>query len=165
MPVVIADAGPLIALSRIDHLELLKSLFQYIIITDTVHNEIFDNTHKAGKPGIKKAIEEEWIQVKNVNTHGWQPLNKGVDAGEASAIFLAMEQTHDTLMIIDDKAGRLEARYHKITIIGTAAVIGLAKLEGIIPSARDVLHKMRDADYYIADEIIKVILLDIGEQN
>lgn len=34
------------------------------------------------------------------------------------------------LLIMDDRAGRLEAKSHGLSLIGTAAVIDLAKTEG-----------------------------------
>ena len=40
MTVVIADAGPLIALSRIGKLELLQQIFQQVTITNTVRDEM-----------------------------------------------------------------------------------------------------------------------------
>ena len=54
---------------------------------------------------------------------------------------------------LDDRAGRLEARSHGLALIGSAAVIGLAKTEGLIPAARPLfgtddrvrlLHRIRD---------------------
>jgi predicted nucleic acid-binding protein len=39
--VVIADAGPLIALARIESLDLLRQLFGRVCITTTVRYEIF----------------------------------------------------------------------------------------------------------------------------
>ena len=85
------------------------------------------------------------------------------DAGECSAIFLACQSIAPTLLVIDDQAGRAEARYHNIEIIGTAAVVGIAKEQGIIDSARDVLNELCDAGYYIGKSIIKTVLDDIGE--
>jgi len=49
MKTVIADAGPIIALSRIDKLELLKQIFQQVVITETVRDEILGNKHSRGK--------------------------------------------------------------------------------------------------------------------
>lgn len=37
--VVIADAGPLIALSRLDALDLLRGLFGQILVTEEVRDE------------------------------------------------------------------------------------------------------------------------------
>ena len=39
MDIVIADAGPLIALAKITHLHILKDLFSGILITQAVVNE------------------------------------------------------------------------------------------------------------------------------
>ena len=164
MKIVIADAGPLIALSRIGKLELLQCLFQQVVITQTVSNEILNNDHRLGKLAIQTAIDQQWLQVKTVNSGDWKPINSGVDAGEASAIFLAMQSTEPTLLIMDDQAGRAEARYHRLAIIGTAAVVGIAKEQGIIDSARTVLTELRQAGYYISKSIIQTVLDDIGEQ-
>ena len=163
MTVVIADAGPLIALSRIEKLDLLQQLFQQVTITTTVREEILENDHCKSKVTVVKAIKAGWIKVRSVNMEGWKTINTGVDAGEASAIYLALQTPDSTLLIIDDQAGRAEAKYHKITLIGTAAVIGMAKMQGYIPSAGDVLHALREAGYYIGDAIVERVLREINE--
>ena len=112
--VVIADAGPVIALSRIGKLDLLQQLFQQIIITTTVRDEILDNDHCIGKTEVIKAIDTGWIKVQSVSIKTWKTINTGVDAGEASAIYLALQEPENTLLIIDDQAGRAEARYQKL---------------------------------------------------
>lgn len=164
MTVVIADADPLIALSRIDKLDLLKKIFQQITITDTVRDEIIENNHCKGKSEVIKAINEDWLIVQNVDLKDWKAINTGVDAGETSAIYLARQAPETTLLlIIDDQAGRAEARYQKITIMGTAAVIGMAKMQGYILSAEEVLYALREAGYYIGEAIIKSVLQDVDE--
>ena len=163
MTVVIADAGPLIALSRIGKLDLLQQLFQQIIITTTVRDEILENDHSKGKIEVTKAINAGWLKVQSVKMMDWRTINTGVDAGEASAIYLALQMPDTTLLIIDDQAGRAEAKYQKITITGTAAVIGMAKIQGYILSAGDVLHNLRETGYYIGDAIVELVLRDIGE--
>lgn len=64
---------------------------------------------------------------------------------------------------MDDQAGRAEARYQKLAVIGTAAVIGMSKEQGLIDSAKTVLYELRDAGYYIGDAIIETVLKDIEE--
>lgn len=163
MSVVIADAGPLIALSRIGKLDLLEQIFQQVTITNTVRDEVLDNDHCKGKAAVLEAISAGWINVQNIDMTGWKTINTGVDAGEASAIYLARQALDNTLLIIDDQAGRAEAKYQKITIIGTAAVIGMAKMQGYILSAKNILYALRDEEYYIGDVIIEVVLREIGE--
>jgi len=159
MTVVIADEGPLIALSRINKLEI----FQQISITNTACDENLDNDHQKGKTAIKKAIKLGWVKVQTVNSQGWKAINSGVDAGEASAIYLALQSRESTLLIIDDQAGRAEAKYQKITLMGTAAVIGMAKMQGHILSAKEVMYALRDSEYYIGESIVETVLRDIGE--
>jgi len=163
MTVVIADAGPLIALSRIDKLEILQQLFQQITITNTVRDEILDNDHQKGKAEINKAIKSGWVKVEIVDIQDWAAINSGVDAGESSAIYLALQARDSTLLIIDDQAGRAEAKYQKINLMGTAAVVGMAKMQGHILSAKELLYALRDAGYYIGEAIIETVLQDIGE--
>lgn len=163
MTVVIADAGPLIALSRIDKLDLLQQLFQNITITNTVRDEILENDHCKGKVSVVKAINSGWIEVREIDIKGWKTINSGVDEGEASAIFLARQAPESTLLIIDDQAGRAEAKYQKITIIGTAAVIGMAKMQGYVLSAKDILFALCETGYYIGDAIIETVLRDVDE--
>ena len=67
------------------------------------------------------------------------------------------------LLIIDDRAGRAEAKSQRLSIIGTAAVIGLAKMQGLIPVARSVLDKLQPAGYFIHPNIIEAVLKDVGE--
>jgi predicted nucleic acid-binding protein len=67
------------------------------------------------------------------------------------------------LLIIDDRAGRAEARLHKVAIVGTAAVIGLAKLQGLIPAARPILERLQPAGYFIHPRIVEAVLKDVGE--
>ena len=163
MRVVIADAGPLIALSRIGKLDLLQQLFQQIIITSIVRDEILENEHCKGKVEVIKAINAGWIKIQSVNMIDWKTINSGVDAGEASSIYLALQMPGTTLLIIDDQAGRAEAKYQKITITGTVAVIGMAKIQGYMSSVGAVLHSLRESGYYIGDAIVELVLRDIGE--
>jgi len=164
MKIVIADAEPLIALSRINQLQLLQQLFQEVVITETIRDEILVNDHSLGKEAVEQAIHSQWLHVKKVNFKSWQPLNPGVDAGESSAIFLATQAPESTLLIMDDQAGRAEAHYQSLAVIGTAAVIGMAEEQGYIDSAKTVLHELRDVGYYIGDVIIKMVLKDIKEE-
>ena len=163
MTVVIADAGPIIALSRIDKLDLLQQVFQQITITKIIHDEILNNDHCKGKVAVIKAIDDGWLKVQSVDMSDWKTINPSVDAGEASAIYFARQAADSALLIIDDQAGRAEAKYQKITIIGTAAVIGLAKIQGHILSAKDILYALREAGYYIGEAIIETVLRDVGE--
>jgi len=160
--VVIADAGPLIALSRIDALDLLRGLFGQILVTEEVRDEALPMADYPGKASIAEAFEAGWLACPGPFESSWQPVNPGLDAGERSAIAAALKMP-GCLLIIDDRAGRAEAKSHRVAIIGTAAVIGLAKLRRLIPAARPVLARLQPAGYFIHPRIIEAVLQDVGE--
>jgi predicted nucleic acid-binding protein len=57
------------------------------------------------------------VKPERAGSDPWKPLNPGVDAGEASAIALAIQQRdagHDVLLLIDDRCDRAEARRHEL---------------------------------------------------
>jgi predicted nucleic acid-binding protein len=165
--VVIADAGPLIALARIEALGLLRQLFGRVCITIAVRDEILP-----AKPGFPDAdllsstLAQGWIDILDWPTSDFKPLNPGVDAGEASAIHAAnqlREQGNTVLVVMDDRAGRFEARRLGLDLIGSAEVIGLAKNQGLISAARPLLEKMVASGYFIGPAILCAVLASVGE--
>lgn len=160
--VLIADAGPLIALSRIGALDLLRGIFGEVWVTPEVRTEALPVADYPGKAELAAAFDAGWLRLLAVPASGWQPLNPGLGPGERSSIAAALAQP-GCLLVIDDRAGRAEARAWKVTIIGTAAVIGLAKLRGLIPTARPVLERLQPAGYFIGSAVIEAVLADIGE--
>ena len=165
--IVIADAGPLIALARIQSLALLHKLFGRVFITATVRDEILptDATFPDAEL-LRQTLAEGWIEIVDIPLNDWKPLNPGVDPGEADAIhtaFVWRDAGNTVLLVMDDRAGRLEARSHDIAVIGTAAVIGLAKTEGLVPAARPLLVKLAQSGYFIGNAVIAAVLAEAGE--
>ncbi|MEN9760864.1 MAG: hypothetical protein RI906_690 [Pseudomonadota bacterium] len=165
--VVVADAGPLIALARIEALHLLRQLFGCVCITTTVRDEILPaKAAFADVDLLVRTLAEGWIVVVEVPQSDYRPLNPGVDAGEASSIQAAnhwREAGDAVLLVMDDRAGRLEAKSRGLALIGSAAVIGLAKTEGLVPAARPLLEQMVAAGYFIGPSIVSAVLCDLGE--
>ncbi|MDR0563735.1 MAG: DUF3368 domain-containing protein [Azoarcus sp.] len=165
--VVIADAGPLIALARIELLGLLRKLFGQIIITSAIRNEILPPESTFSDTGLLlRTLDEGWIEVVDALQDGWMPLNPGVDPGEASAIRIARhwrDKGKAVLLAIDDYAGRREAEAQGITVIGTAAIIGLFKTEGLIPAASPQLERLVKSGYFIGPSVIAAVLAETGE--
>jgi predicted nucleic acid-binding protein len=160
--VVIADAGPLIALSRADQLSLLRGLFGQVEITDQIRTEVLESGAFPGQVAIDEALREGWLRCHTIELTAWRPLCPGVDAGEASALLLAMQHLAP-LLIMDDRAGRAEARARGLSVMGVAAVVGLAKQQGLISAAAPVLARMRANGYFIGHDVIAAVLARIGE--
>lgn len=165
--VVIADAGPLIALARIDALHLLRQLFGHVFITTTVRDEILPAGALFAEGALlTSTLAEGWIDVVEVPTSDFTPINPGVDAGEASSIHFAKQQRDAgdaVLIVMDDRAGRLEAKSLGLEFIGSAAVIGLAKTEGLVPAARPLLDQIVASGYFIGPSIVSAVLARVDE--
>ncbi len=165
--IVVADAGPLIALARIESLYLLRQLFGCVFITTTVHDEILPpNAVFADTDLLLNTLAEGWIEVVEVPKSDYRLLNPGVDAGEASSLQLAnhrRELGDHVLIVMDDRAGRLEAKSRGLAVMGSAALIGLAKTEGLIPAARPLLEQMVASGYFVGPTTVSAVLADVNE--
>jgi predicted nucleic acid-binding protein len=170
---LIADAGPLIALARIQQLVLLRQLFRTVTITAVVAGELgcglpaAEQAQLPGTAALLEALEAGWIVISDFEASAAdQPLNPGVDAGEASAIGLALRLQaagEQVLLLIDDRCGRAEARHRGLAIIGTAAVLVLAKEQQLIAACAPLLSAMREHGYYLSDGLIQAVLEQVAE--
>lgn len=160
--IVIADAGPLIARSRAGHLLLLRRLFGTVEITGQIRAEVLDGGTFPAQDDIAAALQAGWLRCHAIDLSPWQPRYTGVDEGEASAMLLA-EMYPASLLIIDDRAGRAEARARGFTVMGVAAVVGLAKRQGLIPLAAPILTGMRANGYFIGNDVMAAVMARVGE--
>jgi predicted nucleic acid-binding protein len=170
---VIADAGPLIGLARIQRLQLLKELFVAVTITTAVAQELGCGMESgsenlpAGAAELSEALAQGWLAINGTaDGEPYQPLNPGVDAGEASAIALALRKQaegDEVMLLIDDRCGRAEARHRGLNLIGTAAVIVLAREQGLIGACAPLLHALREQGYYLSDGLIQAVLRQVSE--
>jgi predicted nucleic acid-binding protein len=87
---LVSNTGPIIALSAIDRLEILKRIFEEVIVPDTVHSEIM----QGGKDftGLRSYGKATWIRVQSPATPIEPLLGTLLDKGEASVIHLAREK-------------------------------------------------------------------------
>jgi hypothetical protein len=93
------------------------------------------------------------------------PLNPGVDPGEANAIGYARQQTAaglSVLLLIDDRCGRADARPQGLNMLGTAAVLVLAKEHGLVASCAPLLEQLRANGYDLSDNLVAAVLEQAG---
>jgi predicted nucleic acid-binding protein len=142
---IISDPSCLIALSKINQLEVLRSLYNQVIITKEVFMEF-------GAP------LPPWILVSEVkNVQQQTDLEKRLDKGEASSIALALELENATL-IIDEIKGRKIAQSLNIDIIGTIGVILLAEKRGLIKDVFEILFRLVNNGFRLSDKLMDSIL-------
>ena len=158
---VVIDASPLIGLAIVDGLSWLPKLFDTIYVSETVKGEVLPGTAARGEEAIAHALESGWLKI-------WQEpikplLDIDLDAGETDCINIAMQYAEQVLLVMDERAGRAVAKEKGLKVIGTAAIIGIAKRQGLIDSAREVFERLHQSDFRIAPAVIKQVLSRVGE--
>jgi predicted nucleic acid-binding protein len=160
---VIADAGPLIGLSRVDFLGVLPQLYASVWITDVVQAELLAHSSGSfqGQAQIRAAIGQ-WLQVQTDWGPHFVPQTPHLDAGERSSLALCLQHP-GSLLLVDDRAARTEARLHNIAVAGLLGVLLLARERGFIKALRPVLSALREQHYFISDALVRDALLVAGE--
>jgi predicted nucleic acid-binding protein len=121
---IVSNSTPLIALSKIGKLELLREYFGVIHIPKEVYEEVV--TRGKNLFGAMEVKNAEWIKVEEVrNKIAVDSLRDYIDQGEAEAIILAKER-NAKLLLIDDSDGRQIAERLGVKITGTIGILLLA---------------------------------------
>ena len=121
-------------------MKLYKFKSNYALLTPEVANEYGKDL-------------QTWMKVIKVKDQQKQSeFEKMVDLGEASAIALALELP-DSVLIIDDKRGRILAANLNISITGTLGTLLKAKQLNVISKVKPYLEKLKQIDYRISKEI------------
>jgi predicted nucleic acid-binding protein len=147
---VIADTSCLIALSKIEAIELLKELYEEVYITKEIALEFGEKI-------------PEWIKIENVKNKKYQQLlDLYLDLGEASAIALALEKV-DVLLILDDLKGRKESERLGFRITGTLGVLFKAKKVGLITELKSYIEELKVVGFRLSPKIEEDILRKSNE--
>jgi len=154
---VVSNTGPILALARIGHLDLLHDLFSNIILPPAVKAEIIDETSAAA------VAAAAWISVQHVHDAlAVQLLREELDAGESEAVVLAKEISAD-LILIDERAATRRARMLGLTVIGTLGVLLAAKQNGHVATIKPLMDQLRSLDFYMSTELYEEVLKTAGE--
>ncbi|MBS1946828.1 MAG: DUF3368 domain-containing protein [Bacteroidetes bacterium] len=148
--IIIADTSCLIILTNIGELELLHKLYGRITTTLDIATEYGDRL-------------PEWIEIVNATDKSKQQLLElQIDKGESSALALALEIL-DSIIILDDNKARRTAHQLGLTYTGTIGVIVKAKLQGIVPSIKPILSKIKQTNFRLSAETELQALKQAGE--
>ena len=159
--IVVSDSSPLIHLSQIGRLSLLKEFFGGLLIPPAVYREVV--IEGRGRPGSEEVREASWIRVVEIrNNHLKKLLQFILDEGESEAIALALE-ANASLVLLDDREARIQAKRLGLQVTGTLGVLLRAKKLGLIKSLREELDKLKETGFRISKSLEKEILNAAGE--
>ena len=154
--IVVADASPLIALGRVGRLDLLKSLFDRILVPDAVWQEVV--VAGGARAGVEVVAGAGWIERSSVADRTLVGLLRhDLGAGEAEAIVLARELKADFLLM-DERLGRAAARSLGLKVVGLVGVLVEARDRGLLANPNEVVDQLhRQAGFWISAELRKLV--------
>jgi predicted nucleic acid-binding protein len=159
----LTDASPLIGLCIVEGLPWLRQLFGQVWLPAQVHDEVVGR----GFPGEQALLQAQaagWLRLTApVPDQSDQPELPDLDEGEAACIRLALAGGGPALLLMDERAGRAVALERGLQVAGTAAVIGMARLRGLVPAARPVFERLHNSDFRISAAVIRTVLRRVGE--
>jgi predicted nucleic acid-binding protein len=151
--IVVADTSPINFLCQIGRIELLRVLFDEIVIPSAVAAEL----SQPATPAVSRnfiANLPAWVHCRAPQSI--VPMLPQLGAGETEAICLAREIDAD-LIIIDDKAARTAAAQRGLSVIGTLGVLQLAASRQLV-AMPEAVTDLKACGFYMTDRLIEELL-------
>lgn len=164
---VVADTGPLHYLILSGDIALLATLFDRVLIPQTVHDEL---AHRNAPVLVREWIAQppDWLEVRTNPDHDrGDRMMVALDAGEQAAIALAVAVESD-LVLMDDREGVAVARRKGLAVTGTLGVLDLAARRGMIDLA-EAFTRLKTTSFYYRQGLLDALLArrrdEEGEQQ
>jgi len=163
--IVISDTSPITNLAAIGQLDLLRQLYETIIIPLAVYNEMV-----AVDKIVSGAVEVQtldWIQAQTVvnaqSVRNIQTIQEDIDLGEAEAIILALELKAN-LILMDERRGRALAVKYGLNVTGLLGVLLQAKHNGLISDVKPLMDRLIEiAGFRISSQLYVDVVNAAGE--
>ncbi len=160
--IIVSNTSPIFYLSTIGQLDLLRQLYDEIVIPTTVFQEITN----VGNTDVSATVVStlNWIKTQSatdrtlVNT-----LSHELDPGEAEAIALALELNADRLLI-DERLGRNAAIGLGLKVTGVLGILIAAKRSNLIQEVKPLLDTLiKRVGFWIHEQLYTDVLQVVDE--
>ena len=158
---IICNTGPLIALSMVDCLDLLKGLYQSVFIPEAVVHEVVESG--AGRMGAKEIAAKVWLKQVQLDSPPDPLLAKELGSGEAAVISMAFQMDAALVLIDERRARRIAEHAYGLRVKGSAGILVAAKRKGLVTSVRPLLEAMSEQGYFLSTRPIHRACREAGE--
>jgi predicted nucleic acid-binding protein len=152
--IVVADSGPLHYLILLHHIELLQRFYGRVLVPEPVASEL----SVAGAPAaVRDWITKPptWVDVRAVPADVVSMITDDLDLGERAAIALA-ETQHADLLLIDEAAGRAEAKRRHLRVTGTLGVLRAGAEQGLV-NVPELLERLKATSFYLDETLLNAV--------
>jgi predicted nucleic acid-binding protein len=151
---VVSNSSPLIALVRIQRLEIVPAILRSVLIPPAVVREI--------APSIP--VVPDWLEVRATTRPSVLTSRGRLGDGEWEAIALAVELGASAILI-DDRPARRLAEAAGLNVIGTLGLLLGAKRAGHVATIRAELDKLLETSFFLSQQLYDQVLRVAGEQG
>ena len=146
----VVNASPLIVLAKVGQLALLERPGHGLLIPEAVRDEV-----RAGGAldPARVALDAGFGGAAIATIPDPDVLEWSLGAGETAVLTLARARA--AVAILDDAEARAAGRAFGIRVVGTLGVVLLARRDGRIASASQVLRAVRQAGLYIDEALLR----------
>ena len=136
MAVVLCNASPLMALGKLNRLDLFAGLFREIQVPRAVYDEVVMQGLTRGAPDALTVRlfwqRQQWpiVDVPETLLSAYVPPVV-LDPGETDVLALA-QSLANPLVLLDDEVARAEARRLKLRLCGTLGILVRAHRQGLL---------------------------------
>jgi uncharacterized protein len=156
--VIVADAGPLIALAVGAVLPQAIAMLGRLLVPQSVLDECVADSTAAGAATINALAQSAALTL--IAHNDIAPLDeafaRGLGSGEAAVLSYA--NLHGHAALIDERRARRIAAKLQVPVIGTGAIVLALKMQGRIPSVLPVLAAWKSHGYYLSEALTAEIL-------
>lgn len=158
---VIVNSTPIILLSNINQLELLKQLYETITIPQAVYDEVTAKPDSACQ-NLKNHFD--WIKVEKIRN----PIQKKMyeaklHDGEVEVMILAQEEPKADLIILDDNSAKKTAKFLELSVTGTLGVLVKAKQLNYIEKVKPLMDALIANGFFVTQNVYSMVLEQAGE--
>jgi len=154
----VSDSSPLILFARIDRLDLLRLVFEDVIVPPAVWREVVEAV--PGRAGAAEVRDAWWIRREDLPPSA---MLAPLDAGEAEAIALALVRHPRLPILLDDGPARRVAKGAGLEVVSCVGILLLARTRGVVPAVRPHLLDLLAAGLYLRRNAADELLREIGE--
>lgn len=158
--IIVSDTSPISNLLIINQLDLLRKIFETIVIPEAVAAEL-----KASKSfDASSFLAADWVKTAQLTDRSFfNSLISQLDPGEAEAIALALEM--DARLLIDEKKGKQIAIKAGVKIVGVVGMLLTAKDLALIPAMKPLLDDLEIKAGFWLSEKLKRQALELAGEN
>ena len=158
--IVISNTSPISNLAAIGQLDLLRQLYQEVVIPQAVQDELLADN---GIHPCAVIQTQNWIKLRAVANRALvTALQAELDEGEAETIALAIEMSA-SLVLMDERIGRVVAGRFNLRVIGLLGVLIEARQSGLVSEIKPLLNALIQAGFWISQDLFTRVLQAAGE--